>query len=159
MTKPRPTLSFEAAIAKVAGHIGWRSVARICGRSQRTVRAWSEVEIPAAISMYAALALDTAYAKAGGDGAPFLSCYALRLQADNIAALASTEELARKTVIAIREGGEAHAALVAATRPGATEADRAIAEKEAVEAVDALTNTIATLRSGRRSDVSFGGPL
>jgi hypothetical protein len=159
MTKVRPALSFEAAIAKVAGHIGWVVVAQICNRSERTVRSWSEVEIPGAITMDAALALDAAYAAAGGDGAPFLRCYALRLQADTIAAQASTDELARKTVAAIKEGGEAHAALVAATRPGATAADRAIAEKEVVEAVDALTNTLATLRAGRRNDVSNGGPL
>lgn len=159
MTKLRPALTFEAAIAKVAGIIGWANVAKICGRSERTVRSWSEVEIPGSVSMDAALALDTAYAAAGADGAPFLSCYALRLQADTIAAQASSEELARKTVAAIKEGGEAHAALVAATRPGATDADRAIAEKEVVEAVDALTNTLATLRAGRRNDVSNGGPF
>ncbi len=158
MTKVRPPLSFESALAKVAGQIGWDTIARMFGKSERTVRAWSETEIPASVSMDKALALDAAFAAAGGDGAPFLSVYALRLQADTIAAQASSEELARKTVAAIKEGGEAHAALVAATRPGATPADRAIAEKEVVEAVDALTNTLATLRAGRRNDVHHGGP-
>lgn len=153
MTKIRAALTFEAALAKVAGVIGWSEVARICARKERAVRAWSEVEIPAGVTMDRALALDVAYTTAGGDGAPFLSVYALRLQADTIAAQACSEELARKTVAAIKEGGEAHAALVAASRPGATQADRAIAEKEVVEAVDALANTLAILRAGRRNDV------
>jgi len=157
MTKLRPPLSFEAAIAKIAGVIGWDDVARHARRSERTVRAWSEIEIAAAVTMEAALALDAAYTAAGGDGAPLLACYALRLRADSVALAACTEELARKTVTVIKEGGEAHAALVAATRPGASTAERAIAEKEVVEAMDALTNTLAILRAGRRNDVNEGG--
>ena len=59
--------------------------------------------------------------------------------------LADAEALSRLTALAAKEGGEAIAALVAASRPGATTADLIIARRETEQAVGALTNTLPML--------------
>lgn len=154
MTKRRAPLTFELALTKIAGVIGWAKVAEIVGQAERTVRNWSDPDTSAGITLDAALKLDVAYAAAGGDGAPMHQCFTTRLKADTADACATVEALSRCAATAAKESGEANAALFAVTRPGATDADFAIAERELEESISASTNTLATLRAGRRGDVS-----
>jgi hypothetical protein len=155
MTKLRPALSFENALTKVAGLIGWPAAAAIIGKSTRLVRRWSDPDATAKISLDRALRLDVAFRLAGGDGAPFLECYALRVEADTYGA--PTKALLDAAAIAVKESGEAFAATITAALPGATQADVAIAERELEQSIGAQTNTLAALRNGRRGDVSTSG--
>ena len=145
MTKLRPALSFELALAKIAGLIGWDKASDIVGQRERTVRNWSDPDTQAGVRLDAALKLDIAYRAAGGEGAPMFQCYALRLEADCAEAMACKDALAASAGEAAREAGEATAALIAASRPGATEADRQIAIRETEEAIGAFTASLAKL--------------
>jgi hypothetical protein len=162
MTKRRGPLTFELALTRVAGEIGWSRVAEIAQQSDRTVRNWSEPDTgPAAeraISLDVALRLDSAFQAAGADGAPFLQCYALRLEADIKAACADSRELGLMTGRLAHESGEAIQAAITAALPGASENEKARAELELEQASRALTDTLATLRAGRRGEVQTAGP-
>lgn len=158
MTKVRSPLTFERALTRIAGQIGWGEVAAICRRNERTVRKWSEEDVRVGIKMESALHLDVAYRQSGGDGAPMLQAYALRLESETAAALADSAKLAETTAEAAKECGEAIANLVLATRPGATRATRLIAMREVEEAVDALSSTLPMLDSAGESDGSDAGP-
>ncbi len=162
MTKRRAALSFENALTKVAGVVGWAEVARICGQAERTVRNWSEPDTTASITLNAALALDVAFfAAGGGDCSPFLMCYAIRVDADKLVACPSREALIACSALAARESGEAVAATLAASHPSASLATIAIAEREIEESITASTAALAALRARRdayRSGDPEGGP-
>ncbi|SFR79696.1 hypothetical protein [Sphingomonas jatrophae] len=147
MTKPLQPLTFENALARIASLIGWASCAQITGASERTVRSWSERDIPGRVRLDAALALDSAWIAAGGDGAPLLECYALRVEADSVAVRACTDALRRHAIDVIRANADAEAALVAATAPGATAADFIVAEREVEEAHSELAGVLPHLRA------------
>ncbi|TMJ19005.1 MAG: hypothetical protein E6G92_04115 [Alphaproteobacteria bacterium] len=153
MTKRRAPLTFELALTKIAGVIGWQVAAEIVGQSERAVRNWSDPDAAAGIRLDAALKLDVAYRSAGGDGFPLLQCYSLRLEADTAEACADLALLNHKIAKAAREGGEAIAAVIAAAQPGATDSALAIAEAELEESIAASTDTLATLRAGRTGKV------
>jgi hypothetical protein len=156
--KPRPPVSFELALTKVAAVIGWDEAGRIVDNAPSTVRAWSDQDVAAGIRLDAALKLDTAYKAAGGEGPPpMLQCYLTRLEADVALATSCKIELALKAGKAAKEGGEAIAAVIAAAQPGACEKTIARAELETEEAIAAHTDTLATLRAGRRGNVESGG--
>lgn len=157
MTKRRNPLTFELALTRVASEIGWGAAAKIVGQAERTVRKWSDPDVSAKVSMDSALALDCAYRAAGGDGAPFLQCYAVRLEAEAAIACADSRVLADKTATAAKEVGEAVAALIRASQPGAASADRVIAQRETEEAINALTNTLPNLGAGPGTSVSTQG--
>ncbi|MGE5563144.1 MAG: hypothetical protein ACM3ZV_07510 [Bacillota bacterium] len=152
MTKQRSPLTFENAITTVASLIGWPEVGRICKRSERTVRNWSDPDTSAMITLDQALALDTAYITAGGDGPPFHLCYTGRLDAETLAACATQEALLSAAAKTSKETGEAVSAAIAASRPNASIGDIAIAEREHEEAIVALSASLAQLRSLRGSN-------
>lgn len=139
MTKVRQPLTFAHAVTRIAGRIGWDGCADACGKSERAVRAWSDPELDRQPCLDDALALDAAYVAAGGGEAPLLSVYAARLDRSTTPP-ADSAELARATASVAKEAGEAVAALVAASQPGAPSRDRAIAEREVADAVDALND-------------------
>jgi hypothetical protein len=159
MTKLRPPCSPELALTRIAGVIGWRRVAEIARHGERAVRKWSDPDCqPNAadkITLEIAHRLDLAYRAAGGEGAPMLQCYALRLETE-MAELPGAE-LAQSVAVTAKEAGDAIAAGILASRPGATVADLAVAEREIEEMVSAGTNTLATLRAGRKGGVSTPG--
>lgn len=151
MTKRRHAITFENALSKVAGHIGWAKVAEICSQAERTVRNWSDPDTTSKISLDAALRLDVEYHKAGGDGAPFLLCYATSVDAARLAAAPGLEALVAAAAKAAKESGEAVAAALHAARANADRGDFAIAEREIEESLDALTNSLAALRARRKA--------
>jgi hypothetical protein len=151
MTKLRAPLTFENALAKVAGHIGWEETAKICGQAERTVRNWSEPDTTASITLEAAFKLDIAFHAAGGDGCPFLYCYMTRVDMERLAACPGREALLTSIAESARESGEALAAAIAAAHPAAGRADFAIGERELEESIDALQNSLAALRARRKA--------
>lgn len=154
MTKARAPLSIDAALARIAGHLpgGYNDMATIAGRAVRTVRNWGDPDTAEQIPLDCAIALDVAYIAAGGDCAPLFETYSLKLELAHMQRFACNIELARHTAEVIREGGEAHSALVRATLPGATEGDRADALRECVEAFDILKRTLALLEADPLAD-------
>lgn len=158
MTKVRPPLTFENALTKVAAAVGWEKVAEICGQAERTVRNWSEPDTTASITLEAALKLDCAFHAAGGEGAPpFHLCYATRLDLERLAACPGREELLASIGTAAKESGEALAAALAASKPGAGRAAFAIAEKEFEETIAAFQTGFAALRARRKVVIELAG--
>lgn len=150
MTKRRPPLTFENALTKTAGAIGWAEVARIVGQAERTVRRWSEPDTTSCISLEAAFRLDLAVLAAGGDEAPFLLCYATRVDTESLASLSGREALIAAAAAAASESGQAIAAALTAASPNASEADIAIAERELEESIAAKHKLLAAVRAARR---------
>lgn len=146
MTKLRHPLTFPDAVTRIAGRIGWAAAADACGKSERSVRAWSDPELGREPCLEDALALDAAYLRAGGGEPPLMTVYATRLERAAEPA-ADSAELARATAVVAKETGEAVAALVAASMPGAPSRERAVAEREVAEAVEALTDAQRKLGS------------
>ena len=161
MTKRRAALTFEHALTQIAAEIGWDRVAELAGQAERTVRSWSDPDTgPAAggaISLDLALGLDVAYRAAGGAGAPMLQCLATRIELDTADACQDLALLNHKIAKAAREGGQAIAAAITAAQPGAPDSAIAIAEAEIEESIAAHTDTLVTLRAGRRVGVEKGG--
>lgn len=152
MTKIRAAFTFENALTKVAAHIGWTEVARICDAAESTVRNWSDPDTTASITLDAALKLDRAWHEVtGGDSAPFLTCYAMRFDVESLATGPGRAALLTSVARAAKESGEAVAATLNAAGPTADRADFAIAEREIEESVEALKNSLTALRARRKA--------
>ncbi len=154
MTKPRAPLSIDAALSRINDFLpgGWAEMGQITGRSARTVRNWGDPDTGEQCPIDCAIALDLAYIAAGGDCAPLFEAYQLKLELAQMERFACNIQLARHTADVIREGGEAHSALVRATLPGATRADRREALRECAEAMDFLKRVFPLLEADRASE-------
>lgn len=155
MTKRRAPLTFELALVKVAGVIGWDAAAAIVGKAPNTLRNWSDPDTSAQVSMGQALALDVAFRVAGGEGPPPMhQCYRTRLDADTALACADLATLQAQIGRSAKEGGEAIAFAIAAAQPGASDAVLIRAEQELEESLAATTDTLATIRQIRRGEAA-----
>jgi restriction endonuclease Mrr len=150
MTKRRHPLTFENAMTAVASHIGWKETARIVGRSESTVRAWSDNDIKTTIPLEAALALDIAFHQAGGEGAPFFNCYANQVEAARADACPEIQAMITSAAKVAKETGEAIEATLDAATINASLADIAVAERELEQAINAHHNSLALLRARRK---------
>lgn len=157
MTKLRQAFTFENALTRVAGHIGWSRVAEIVGKSETTVRNWSDPDTTASITLQAALKLDFEFHEAGGEGAPFLLCYATLVDAARLAAFPERAALIAGAAKSAKESGEAIAAILEAADAKASLGDFAIAERELEEAITAHTNSLAALRARRKAFLETEG--
>ena len=151
MTKRRDALTFENALSKVAGHIGWPRTAEIVGQAERTVRNWSDPDTTASITLDAALKLDVEYHNAGGEGAPFLLCYATRIDTERLMGSPERQALIAGAARSAKEAGEAIEAILKAAHAAASLADVAIGKREIEEAISALTNSLATLQAREKA--------
>lgn len=154
MTKARAPLSIDAALARIAGHLpgGFNDMATIVGRAVRTVRNWGDPDTAEQIPLDCAIALDLAYISAGGDCAPLFESYQLQLDLAQMERFSSNIALGKHAAQVIREGGEAHSALLLATLPGATENDRKNALRECSEAFDVLKRALPLLGAPRADE-------
>lgn len=152
MTKLRSALSYELALTKIAGTVGWARCGQVLGQSERTVRNWSDPDAASGIRMDAAEVLDLEYQAAGGKGAPLLECFALRQKSAAARIFGSAEAIATAVARAAKEGGEGIAAAIAAARPDATDADYAIAERELEEGIAAKTEALRCVRERRGAE-------
>ncbi len=152
MTKLRAPLSIDAALARIAGHLpgGWDDMAVAADRQAHTIRAWGDPAKPDSIPLPCAIALDVAYRKAGGHGAPLFDAYEALLDIALAEQFADQIELAHVTAHAIREVGQAEHALILASLPGATDETIAAAEREAEEGLVALNTAAATVKRLRK---------
>ena len=149
MTKLRPPMSIDGALSRIAGVLpgSWGEMAKLVERTETTVRKWGDHNQPEQISLSAAIALDIAFERAGGDGTPLLDTYLLQVQVSREEAFADGIAIQRDACDMAREAGQAVEALVRAGLPGATADDRkhAIAQIEDVDRV--IPRAVARLRA------------
>ncbi|WP_156361190.1 hypothetical protein [Sphingomonas sp. Leaf257] len=139
MTLPREPVSFAAALATIEKRVGSDVVRRIASRAQRTIDDWRHPETPRTPPIETALALDCAWRAAGGAGAPMLETYRRLFEVSAPIVIDIDDgQLPGLTVVAIKETAEAHAALLIALQPQATEHHRREAVREVSEAIAAL---------------------
>ncbi|WP_394652355.1 hypothetical protein [uncultured Sphingomonas sp.] len=146
MTKVRAAGTIEDALFRVLGHIGVdRAAEEVLGISGDYLRRLSDPDSRYRLTVEDAIKLDLAYLAAGGGAAPIYQTYTLLLDQANAERFSDREELVRRTATAMKEGGDADAALVLATLPGATPADRERARREVHEAIEAKAAVLACL--------------
>ena len=143
MTKRREPLTYEATLTEVAAVIGWDTCGAICGVSGRAVRLWSDHDCETEIRMIDAERLDRAFLERGGGYAPFHRLMALRL--DIAAQDGLGQSLSEIAMGAAKEAGEAVAALIKAGSQPDSPAARREAKKEVREAIETLTEGLATI--------------
>jgi hypothetical protein len=156
MTKLRKPLTFENALTAVASHIGWKETAGIVGRSENTVRNWSDNDIGTGIPLNAALRLDVEYHKAGGDGAPFFNCYATLVESARLDACPEIQAMIASAAKAARETGEAIEATLNAATTASSLPEIVIAEREIEQAIDAHRNSLALIQA--KKNTLLGAP-
>ncbi|MFN3387467.1 MAG: hypothetical protein ACK40O_00935 [Allosphingosinicella sp.] len=149
MTKLRAPLTFDLALERVAGVVGWSRVAEILGVAYRTVRDWTDPDttpdVGCSVTLAKAVQLDVDYRAAGGEGAPMLQCFALLVETSLADACVSAVERARAAAKAAKENGEALQAQILASLPGACPGTIQIARRETEEAISAQVEVLTTL--------------
>ncbi|MHA6717917.1 hypothetical protein ACX40Y_00570 [Sphingomonas sp. RS6] len=133
MTKLRIPGTWHHAAFAIGQQLGAKRAAAVAGVGLRTFYNWSDPDLDVTPSVAQAAALDIAFAKAGGEGFPFLAAYHAATDADAIlmapCRLALVEDLSETA----KEFGEAVEHALAAARPSATQNDVARAMAETAE--------------------------
>lgn len=153
MTKLRAPATIEEALVRIAAQVpgGFDSMAARLECSPSLVRAWSDPDRIERLPLVAAVALDLLFQESGGAGAPCHETYTLQLEIGHARRFADQVELARGAIDLISEAGEAGAALVAASLPGATRSDRERALKEAVDLDRVLKHVLPQLQQDQEA--------
>lgn len=158
-TKPRPPISIDAALARIAGELpgSWDQMAQETGYIARTVRRWGDFDAAPDdveardIPMRAAVKLDIAYQAAGGIGAPILEAYADLVKVAAAEAFACKQQLLAATMDFMAENNEAELALLEATKPGSGPAEIANAKKQLLDAREDIDEILAGLAGNQRA--------
>jgi hypothetical protein len=148
MTKAREPMSFHDAITKVVGLLGWAGAADAAGKSERTVRNWSDPDTAQQPTIEEALRLDAAFVAAGGTEPPILTAYSLRLDVAT-ATVADPRAIAASMKTAAREAAEAMGAMgEVLAQPNADPLILAAAQRECMEAGEAFVAAARRLGKG-----------
>jgi hypothetical protein len=143
--KYRAPFSFAEALFRIGDRLGWVEVARIANRTVRCVRDWSEPDTRRTPPIATALALDRAWAEAGGTGAPLRDALDHQLGQACMRMDYDPARLADATAVCFREGAEAGEALLYAVLPNATAAQRREAAREVCEGIAAYAAALPLL--------------
>ena len=144
MTKAALPFTFTDAAKRTIARIGEAEAACLLGLIGRsTLDKWRNQDDPRAPRIDQALALDLAYAAAGGDGSPFLDAFQVAVSVASIERDACRTALATTIATLAKDSGELLAASIAVIHPDATqrEVDRAL-----VEAQDVVTGADSVVR-------------
>lgn len=158
-TKPRPPISIDAALARIAGQLtgSWAEMAEVTGYQERTVRRWGDFDAQPDeaeardIPMRTAVKLDIAYQAAGGTGAPILEAYADLVKVAAAEAFACKQQLFAATMGFMAENNEAELALLEATKPEAGPAEIANAKRQLLDAREDIDEILAGLGGNQRA--------
>lgn len=147
VTKERAPISLDAALARIAGQLpgSWADMARRTGYAERTVRAWGDEDRDEQINLPAAIALDIAYQAAGGAGWPCYEAYGYMIGAAQRDRFVNAFDILQLASIVVRETGQAEAALIDAALPDATPGHRREAQRELIDAMEAMKRALLTL--------------
>jgi len=113
-------------------------MAAIVGRSERLVRKWSHPLAKAHPTVAQGVALDAAFVEAGGECAPISDTYLQLLDREVSERVANRLALTVAVATAAKESGEAIAAALAVTHPGAGPREVHRAETEIEEAQSSM---------------------
>jgi hypothetical protein len=139
MTIVRKPATFELALAKIAARLGWDGCADVLGKSESHLRKMGTPDTDRELSVRDAVRLDAAFRRAGGEGAPLLECYALKLDFQRPTAPATTETMLSGAQAVAKESGEAIAAIIQLAGNVSDPKARLNALREIEEAVADLT--------------------
>lgn len=149
MTKERRALTPHRALGRIADLLGWDGCASVTGKSEWTLRKYSDPDTGRELSLRDAIRLDGAYRRAGGLGAPLFEAYAAALDLGVAGQDIGMADIIAAASFAAKEAGEAvAAALGAAQSDDAT--TRAMGIKEASEGLEAMQTLLTTLQRGAR---------
>ncbi|WP_267388712.1 hypothetical protein [Sphingomonas sp. GC_Shp_3] len=148
MTKVRKTNSIEEVLTDVMGKagLGRARCVEITGRSVSYLLEASDPDKPQLLSAQDLIKLDLAHI--GHDGtAPFYTAIGVMLARARAEIYVDAAAIQRATREVLKEDGEAHLALFAASQPGATDQELRDALRETTEAAVAATQAIETVRT------------
>ena len=132
MTLPRRPATFARALAQIADLLGWDGCAEVLGKSESHVRKLGAPDTERELSLRDAVRLDAAYRRAGGEGAPLLECYALKLDMGAPVIPANQDCILTGAKRAAKENGEAIAAAISL----ATSTDDPVARQDAIREIE-----------------------
>lgn len=140
VTKVRTPLSIDAALARIAGQVpgSWSALAGEVGYEERTVRKWGDVDADGEINVTAAIKLDILFQRHGGEGFPLHDAYGRMLGVAVTRRFHDQFEILRRVMRIAKETGDAEAALLRFALPDATDKHRAAAQREVLEALEAI---------------------
>lgn len=150
MTKLRGPATFEQAIVRIAGRIGYDGCSAAVGKGERQVRNWSDPDHTSRPDILESLKLDLAYRLAGGGEAPILAAFARQLDILIEQSPSDAAEIAAAGARAAQESGQAVAAILLAAQPGASPQAMAHAAQEVEEAQVAFGDVLAKVRPPAR---------
>ncbi len=154
MTRLRRPATFARALTAIADLLGWDGCADVLGKSESHVRKLGAPDTEREISLRDSVRLDAAYRRAGGEGAPLLECYAIKLDMHMPVEPASPDCLISGAALAAKESGEAVAASLALASNAHDPICRSAAVRELEEAIAEmsrlLTRIAATPEEGPR---------
>jgi hypothetical protein len=144
MTKPRPVKSIEDALVSIMRQVegGYATMGALFDIEGDMVRAWGDPNRRENMPVKAIVPLDVLYQEHGGIGSPLFELLEYQRDEARAARFAFERELADTTIDLAREAGQAVAALIEASQPGATDEARARARKEVAD-VDAIISRVA----------------
>lgn len=116
MTIIRKPATFEKALQDISGLLGWDGCADVLGKSESHLRKLGTPDTDRELSIRDAVRLDAAYRRSGGEGAPLLECYGLKLDIDMPGAPACTDTMLSGAQKVAKESGEAVAAIIELSR-------------------------------------------
>jgi hypothetical protein len=146
MTKLRDPVTVENTLLMVMGTITVERAAEVTDRSPGYIRALSNPDTRERLAFEDAIKLDVEWRAQGQEGYPLLETYERILQSQAETRFASAAAIGRLACIVAKEAGEATAALVEASMPGATRATWKAALRELEEADQANGPAMALLR-------------
>lgn len=139
MTIVRKPATFERALSAIAELLGWDGCADVLGKSESHIRKMGTPDTDRELSIRDAVRLDAAYRRAGGEGAPLLECYALKLDIHMPSGTACTDTMLSGAQAVAKESGEAVAAIIRLAGNVDDPKARIAALREIEEAVTDLT--------------------
>ena len=147
MTIPRRPVTFENALWRIAGLLGWDGCASAIGKSESHMRKLGAPDTERELSLNDARRLDAAWRRAGGEGAPILECYALALDMGAPTEPACPDRMIASAGKAARETGEAIAAALALATDTGNATARLDAMREIEEGMAELQHLLAAIRA------------
>ncbi|WP_267414719.1 hypothetical protein [Sphingomonas sp. GC_Shp_4] len=139
-------MTVENTLHLVIGTISIERAAEVTGRSLGYLRALSNPYTRERLAFDDAIKLDLEWRAQQQEGYPLLETYERILKSEAQLRFASAEAIGRLACIVAKEAGEATAALVAASMPGASRETWKVALRELEEAGQANAPAIALLR-------------
>lgn len=147
MTKLRQPLTVEDALDKVIGALTMAGAVEATGRTAGYLRMLSDPDQRAQLTVIDMIKLDTAHMRAGLPGMPIFETVATILHAAQPELFSNAYAISRVTVDVVKEGSDAHVALIEASLPGADSRTLKKALKETVESIEANNRAVAVIQS------------